>query len=283
MAKKTILFICVHNSARSQMAEGLVNALYGDRFEAVSGGTTATRVHPAAITAMAEIGIDISGHRSKSIDVFEGRRFDYVVMVCDDKSEDCPFFPGGKEQIHHAFDDPAACSGTGEDVLACFRKSRDEIRAWIEEMFVRGVLELAVDKFKFRFPVDLLYSPSGVWVRFEDSRARIGLSDFTQQRNGDVAFAEPKEPGTEVGRGDEVAVVETIKVNLSLPSPVEGRVAETNGDLLNSPEFVNQDPYGKGWLAVLDVEDAGAARSALMTAAEFMAQARVQAEAEVLR
>jgi arsenate reductase len=279
--KKSILFICVHNSARSQMAEGLVNALYGDRFEAVSGGTMATRVHPGAIQAMAEIGIDISGHRSKSINEFDGRRFDYVVMVCDDKQADCPFFPGGKEQIHHAFDDPAACTGTEEEVLACFRKSRDEIRAWIEEMFVRGVLELAVDKFKFLFPVDLFYSEAGVWVRFEGPRARIGLSDFTQQRNGDVAFAESKGPGTQVRRGDEVAVVETIKINFSLPSPVDGRIAETNGDLLGSPELVNQDPYGTGWLAVLEVADTGAARNALMTAAEFMAMARTQAEAEV--
>lgn len=93
MDKKTILFICVHNSARSQMAEGLVNTLYADRFEAVSGGTMATRVHPGSIRAMAEIGIDIGGHRSKSIDEFEGRRFDYIVMVCDDKSSDCPYFP----------------------------------------------------------------------------------------------------------------------------------------------------------------------------------------------
>lgn len=281
--KKSILFICVHNSARSQIAEGLINALYGDRFEAVSGGTTATKVHPAAIQAMAEIGIDISGHTSKSIDVFEGRRFDDVVMVCDDKQADCPFFPGGKEQIHHAFEDPAACTGTDEEVLACFRKSRDEIRAWIEEMFIRGILELKVDKFNFRFPVDLSYSEAGVWARFEGSRARIGLSDFTQQRNGDVAFAESKEAGTPVKKGDEVAVVETIKVNLSLPSPVTGKIVEVNGDLLNSPEMVNQDPYGRGWLAALEIEDAEAARSALMTAAEFMAQAKVQAEAEVLR
>jgi len=136
--RKTVLFICVHNSARSQMAEGLVNALYGDRLEAVSGGTEATRVHPGAIKAMAEIGIDISGHHSKSIDVFEGRRFDTVVMVCDDKQADCPFFPGGKEYIHHAFDDPAACSGTDEEVLACFRRTRDEIRAWIEATLVAG-------------------------------------------------------------------------------------------------------------------------------------------------
>ena len=279
--KTSILFICVNNSARSQMAEGLVNALHGDRFEASSAGASPTRVHPAAIQAMAEIGIDISGHRSKSLDEFEGRRFDYVVMVCDDRQADCPFFPGGKEQVHRAFDDPAACVGTGDEVLACFRKSRDEIRAWIEEMFVRGVLELAVDKFRFRFPVDLAYSEAGVWVRFEGSRARLGLSDFTQQRNGDVAFAEPKERGTRVKRGDEFAVVETIKVNLSLPSPVDGRVVETNGDLLSSPELVNQDPYGKGWLAVLEVEDAVTARKALITAAELMAQAKVQAEAEV--
>lgn len=137
MEKKRILFICVHNSARSQMAEGLVNALHGDRFEAVSGGTAATRVHPGAIEAMAEIGIDIGGHRSKSIREFEGRPFDYVVMVCDDKQADCPFFPGGKEYIHHAFDDPAACAGTEAEILACFRRSRDEIRGWIEETFVR--------------------------------------------------------------------------------------------------------------------------------------------------
>jgi len=133
--KKTVLFICVHNSARSQMAEGLVNALHGDRFEAVSGGTEATRVHPAAIKAMAEVGIDIGGHHSKSIDVFEGRTFDLVVMVCDDKQADCPFFPGGKDYIHHAFDDPAACSGTDEEVLACFRRCRDEIREWIRDTF----------------------------------------------------------------------------------------------------------------------------------------------------
>jgi len=135
---KTVLFICVHNSARSQMAEGLVNTLYGDSFEAVSGGTTATRVHPSAIQAMAEIGIDISGQFSKSIDVFEVRRFDYVVTVCDDKQTDCPFFPGGKEYIHHAFDDPAACPGTDEEVLACFRETRDEIRTWIEETLARS-------------------------------------------------------------------------------------------------------------------------------------------------
>lgn len=119
------------------MAEGLVNTLYADRLEAVSGGTRATRVHPGAIKAMAEIGIDISGHRSKSIDEFEGRRFDTVVMVCDEKQADCPFFPGGKEYLHHAFEDPAACTGSEEEILACFRESRDEIKAWIEETLIK--------------------------------------------------------------------------------------------------------------------------------------------------
>ena len=145
------------------------------------------------------------------------------------------------------------------------------------------ILQLSVDKFLFRFPADLYYSESGVWARFEGNKARIGLSDFTQQRNGDVAFAEPKDVGTSVVWGEEVAVVETIKVNLSIPSPVTGKVVEVNGDLLNSPELVNQDPYGKGWLAVLEIEDAGAARGALKTAADHIVLAKAQAEAEILR
>ena len=144
------------------------------------------------------------------------------------------------------------------------------------------VLELAVDKFLFRFPADLFYSDAGIWVRFEGRRARIGLSDFTQQRNGDVAFAEPKQEGTSVRPGDEVAVVETVKVNLSIPSPVGGKVVEVNNDLLTAPELVNQDPYGKGWLAVLEIEDGEAARRALKTAADYLTLAKIQAEAEVL-
>jgi len=150
-------------------------------------------------------------------------------------------------------------------------------------MMAGEILEMTVDKFLFRFPSDLLYSPAGVWVRFEGARARIGLSDFTQQRNGDVAFAEPKGAGTRVGTGEEVALVETIKVNLSVPSPVAGRVVEVNADLPNSPELVNQDPYGRGWLAVLEIEDAEAVRRGLMSAAEYMALARVEAEAETRR
>ena len=131
MNKKTILFICFHNSARSQMAEGLINARCSDQFEAFSGGIEPTRVHPAAIKAMAEIGFDISSHRSKSVDEFTDQRFDYVVMVCDDSQTGCPFFPGGKEYLHHAFEDPAACQGTDEEILACFRRSRDDIWDWI--------------------------------------------------------------------------------------------------------------------------------------------------------
>lgn len=145
------------------------------------------------------------------------------------------------------------------------------------------VLEVTVDKFRFRFPSDLLYSDAGVWVRFEGTRARIGISDFTQQRNGDVAFAEPKEPGAVVKAGEEAAVVETIKINLSIPSPVAGKVVATNGDLLNSPELVNQDPYGRGWLAVLEVEDPDGERRRLKSAAEYLALAKAQAEAEALR
>jgi len=138
MGKKRILFICVHNSARSQMAEGFVNALHADRYQAVSGGVEPTMVHPVAIKVMAEVGIDISGQRSKSIDEFMDQPFDYVVMVCDESQSGCPFFPGGKEYVPHAFTDPAACTGTDEEVLACFRKSRDEIRAWIGEFFIKG-------------------------------------------------------------------------------------------------------------------------------------------------
>ena len=137
MEKTRVLFICTHNSARSQMAEGLVNALYGNRFQAFSGGTEATAVRPEAIKVMAEIGIDISGHRSKSIDEFIDQRFDHVVMVCDNAARDCPFFPGGRNYVHHTFKDPAACEGTEEEILDCFRLSRDEIRRWIVENFIK--------------------------------------------------------------------------------------------------------------------------------------------------
>jgi len=144
-------------------------------------------------------------------------------------------------------------------------------------------LELAVDKFRFLFPEDLYYSEAGVWVRFEGPRARFGLSDFAQQRNGDVAFVEAKAAGTRLRAGDEAAVIETIKVNISVPAPLDGRIVEVNDELEAAPELVNQDPYGKGWLAALEVSDIPAAKSALKTPAEYLALAEVQAEEEASR
>jgi len=133
--KKKILFICTHNSARSQMAEGYMNTKYGDRYEAFSGGTEATRVHPVAIGVMKEIGIDIAGHRSKLIDEFFGKGIETVVTVCDSAQKACPFFPGAKEEIHQSFPDPSGFSGSDEEIRAGFRTVRDEIFRWIDAKF----------------------------------------------------------------------------------------------------------------------------------------------------
>ncbi|MCL6639163.1 MAG: arsenate reductase ArsC [Firmicutes bacterium] len=133
--KKKVLFICTHNSARSHMAEGILRHLYGDRFEAYSAGTTATEVRPQAAQVMGEIGIDLSSHRSKSVNEFLGRDIDYVVTVCDQARETCPFFPGGKEYIHQGFADPSTLTGPEEDVLAGYRRVRDEIKDWVEKTF----------------------------------------------------------------------------------------------------------------------------------------------------
>jgi arsenate reductase (thioredoxin) len=133
--KKKILFICTHNSARSQMAEGYMNAKYGDSYEVFSGGTEATRVHPMAIEVMKEIGIDISGHRSKLIDEHFGKGIGTVVTVCDSAQKACPFFPGAKEVVHQSFPDPSAFTGSDEEVRAGFRHVRDEIIRWIDRTF----------------------------------------------------------------------------------------------------------------------------------------------------
>lgn len=135
--KKKVLFICTHNSARSQMAEGLLNTLGGDRFEAFSAGTEATEVRPLAVEVMREIGIDISNHTSKRVDPFLDQEFDLVVTVCDRARESCPYFPGGKEVLHKGFNDPSEASGTEEEKRAVFRKVRDEIREWIQEKLLR--------------------------------------------------------------------------------------------------------------------------------------------------
>ena len=127
--KKRILFLCTHNAARSQMAEGLLRAMAGERFDVFSAGTEATGVHPLAIAAMRELGIDISGHASKTLDAFHGQRFDVVITVCDSANESCPLFPGGTERIHWDFDDPTAATGTDEERLRVFRRVRDELQA----------------------------------------------------------------------------------------------------------------------------------------------------------
>lgn len=124
--KKTALFLCMHNAARSQMAEGLLRNIYGDRYEVYSAGLLPTEVHPFAVAVMKEIGIDISMHQSKSIKEFQGRNFDYVVTVCDNAKEACPFFPG-KTIMHQGFDDPS-------DIHE-FRHVRDEIKQWITDTF----------------------------------------------------------------------------------------------------------------------------------------------------
>lgn len=133
--KKKVLFICTHNSARSQMAEGILRTLYGDRYEAYSAGTQPTKVNPYAIKVMSEIGIDISNHRSKSAEEFRGKEFDYVVTVCDDAKEACPFFPGGKTYLHKGFKDPSEFKGNENEIIAEFQRVRDEIKRWIEETF----------------------------------------------------------------------------------------------------------------------------------------------------
>ena len=132
MEKKRVLFICTHNSARSQMAEGLANALHGENWEAHSAGTEATRVRPLAIAALRELGIDIAHHTSKTVAAFAGKTFDLVVTVCDNARESCPFFPG-KRLVHKSFRDPAAATGSEEERLAVFRLVRDEIRRWLED------------------------------------------------------------------------------------------------------------------------------------------------------
>jgi arsenate reductase len=130
--KKRVLFVCTHNSARSQMAEGLMNALHGDRCEAYSAGTEPSEVNTRAVLVLLEMGIDITRHRSKSVREFLSQEFDYVITVCDHARETCPVFPGGKKLIHHSFVDPAAVQGTEQEMQEAFRKAREKIRTWIE-------------------------------------------------------------------------------------------------------------------------------------------------------
>ncbi|MFA6958318.1 MAG: arsenate reductase ArsC [Thermoanaerobaculia bacterium] len=124
-----VLILCTHNSARSQMAEGLLRHTAGDRFEVESAGTEQTRVNPFAIAAMQEIGIDISSQTSKTLDRFLDQKWDYVITVCDNANEACPFFPGAAARLHWSFEDPSAARGSDVERLEEFRRIRDQIRA----------------------------------------------------------------------------------------------------------------------------------------------------------
>lgn len=131
MSRTKILILCTGNSARSQMAEGLMRHLGEGRLEVHSAGTKPSIVRPEAIAAMAELGIDISGHRSKSVDEFSGQEFDFVITVCGNANDACPVFPGKTQRLHWPFDDPAAIEGSDDVRLAEFRRVRDQLRARI--------------------------------------------------------------------------------------------------------------------------------------------------------
>jgi arsenate reductase len=136
-AKIKILFLCTHNAARSQMAEGFVNAMYADRYEAYSAGNEPTEVHPCAIEVMVEEGIDIASQRAKSLNEFDNVSFNYVVTLCSDNQENCPIFPGGETYLQCAFPDPVSTRSEEED-CAPFRRVRDKIKAWLKETFSDG-------------------------------------------------------------------------------------------------------------------------------------------------
>jgi len=141
-------------------------------------------------------------------------------------------------------------------------------------------LEITVDKFTFKVATDRFYTREGVWVQLDADRVRIGLSDFLQQRSGDIAFVEIKPVGTTLAAGDEVASIETIKVNVALSSPVSGKVIEANPEMDAVPEAINQDPYGAGWLAVIATSDWDTDRSRLLDAAAYFEVVKHEAEEE---
>lgn len=130
--RKRVLILCTGNSARSQMAEGLLRHDAGDRFTVESAGTKPSPVRPEAITVMKEVGIDLTSHRSKHVDELAGQEFDYVLTVCDHAKETCPVFFGSATRLHHSFNDPAAAEGSEEKRLSAFREVRDELRAYLK-------------------------------------------------------------------------------------------------------------------------------------------------------
>jgi glycine cleavage system H protein len=146
------------------------------------------------------------------------------------------------------------------------------------------MIEFTLDKFTFKVATDRMYTNEGLWVKSENARLRVGLSDFLQQRSGDVAFAELQPLGTTLAVGDELAVIETIKVNIGLSSPVPGRVVDVNPAMEAGPEIINQDPYGEGWLAVIEPLETGTTESEqLMKPEVYFEKIRREAEHEVGR
>jgi len=136
-AKKTVMFTCTHNAARSQMAEGFIRAFYDNCYEVYSAGTEPTQVHPCAITVMREVGVDISTYRAKGLEEFDGQQFDYVVTLCPEAQALCPHFLRGETYLHHGFDDPAQSESTATETDACaqFRMVRDQLKEWIKVTF----------------------------------------------------------------------------------------------------------------------------------------------------
>jgi len=133
MTKQRLLFLCTGNSCRSQIAEGLLTNLAGDRFEAFSAGTQPTQLNPRAIQTMNELGIDISNHKSQSVEIFLDQKFDYVITVCDAAREACPVFSNSKESLHWSFEDPAEATGSEEEIMKVFRRVRNQIRKRLQE------------------------------------------------------------------------------------------------------------------------------------------------------
>jgi glycine cleavage system H protein len=142
-------------------------------------------------------------------------------------------------------------------------------------------LETTVDKFTFKVAADRLYSAEGIWVKAEDGRVRIGVSDFLQQRSGDVAFADIKPAGAVIAKDDEIATIETIKVNISLTCPVTGTIIEVNSEMDASPEIINQDPFGRGWLAVIETTNWDVDKAQLLDAQSYFVKMKREAELEV--
>ncbi len=134
---ETVLFLCTHNSARSQMAEGLLRSRFGDRYLSLSAGTEPGGLNPIAVEAMLDVGIDIRAHRSEHVDVYVNQPLDYVVTVCDSAKEACPYIPAKRRNIHKSFPDPSAVVGSDEERLAAFRSVRDAIGLWIDDTFGR--------------------------------------------------------------------------------------------------------------------------------------------------